>query len=85
MAKAPGKLSTKAAEFLRDTTDGPPVRDREGISIGTVNILWAGQMPPWTEPSSQREDEPITVTATQLKVNGDSPATLAERVKKPSR
>jgi len=40
--------STRSAEFLRDTVDGKPGTVGEGTTnVGTINILWAGQMPQW--------------------------------------
>jgi hypothetical protein len=85
MAKAPGKLSTRAAEFLRDTVDGrPSANESATTNIGTVNILWGGSLPQWANPPSQGEDEPITLTpATQPKANGELPA-LTERVDTPT-
>jgi len=49
--KAIRKGDTRAAEFLRDSVDGrPAANDSNSTNIGTVNILWGGQMPPWAQP-----------------------------------
>lgn len=86
MAKAQGKLSTRAAEFLRDTTDGPPVREREGISVGTVNVLFAGALPEWMQPPAvanevaARPSEPHIINTSELPWMKPDSGTLTERV-----
>ena len=52
MKKAIHKGDTRAAEFLRDSVDGrPSASDSNGTNIGTVNIIWNGEVPSWaSEP-----------------------------------
>lgn len=86
MAKEQGKLSTRAAEFLRDTTDGPPVREHESINVGTVNVMFAGTTPEWALPQTVAIDAvkvaPPIIGANTLPEWARAPVTLAERVDK---
>ena len=64
--KAIRKGDTRAAEFLRDSVDGRPnANDSIGTNIGTVNILWAGEVPPWAQPPAQppQRNEPMPLPA----------------------
>ena len=62
-----------AARFtsIRDTTDGKPsANDSDRISVGTVNVMFAGGLPDWLQPPAEPESV-IDITPS---------ATLAERV-----
>ena len=75
--KAIRKGDTRAAEFLRDSVDGRPnANDSERTNIGTVNILWAGHEPAWSQPSPQppHTNQPMALPAwTQSTSDDDSP------------
>jgi hypothetical protein len=64
--KAIRKHDTRAAEFLRDSVDGrPSATDSERTNIGTVNILWTRNMPPWVPPNQSSTDLPVDPEAKQ--------------------
>jgi hypothetical protein len=59
--KAIRKGDTRAAEFLRDSIDGrPSANDSSTTNIGTVNILWAGEVPPWAQANRLSAISPVS-------------------------